>query len=145
MIKFDRLRPFPVIHRLSAIISAVFWGVRVCSSLSDFDAVRASSFLLCECLPTPPRLDRTHKPNNEPPRISPHRLKAAGAIRIKFVFQIVKDQLSSSGVRFKNPGNSSHCQEARSTNVVHLREMTTTLISRELHDFLHRQNNDIKL
>ena len=108
MIKFDRLRPFPVIHSVSAIFSAIFWGVRVCSSLSDFDAVRASSFLLCECLPTPPRLDRTHKPNNEPPRISPHRLKAAGAIRIKFVFQIVKDQLSSSGCgvrKFQRAGN----------------------------------------
>ena len=45
LIKFDRLRPFPIIHRLLAIVSSVFWDVRVCSSLSQFDRVRIPSFL----------------------------------------------------------------------------------------------------
>ena len=37
LIKFVRLRPFPVIHRVLAIMSPVFFG---CSSLSQFDRVR---------------------------------------------------------------------------------------------------------
>ena len=47
-------------------------------------------------LPTSRTLSRFCSGQRTGARISPHRLPAAGAIRIQFVFQVVKDQLSSS-------------------------------------------------
>ena len=47
LIKFVRLRSFPVIHRVLAIISPRFSG---CSSLIEFDAVRSNP-QLCEWFP----------------------------------------------------------------------------------------------
>ena len=44
MFEFVRLRSFLVIHRVFAIVFVFFGGVRVCSTLSQFDRLRISPF-----------------------------------------------------------------------------------------------------
>ena len=109
-------RPFPVFPSLKS--SPEF--ARLHLSSTEFDAIRSRSNPIIpprradEISPRillklstnhflkttlSPLRRRTLKANNEPPRISPHRLMAAGAIRINS-FQDVKDHLSSSGFAF---------------------------------------------
>ena len=48
LIKFDRVRPFLVIHRLFAAKFLFFQGVRVCSTSFEFDAVRIHPYFFGE-------------------------------------------------------------------------------------------------
>ena len=83
LIKFDRLRPSLVFHRLSSPVSVVF----------KFDRLRfSSSELRCTNgrLLTPYEPDAPKNSSNEPPRITPS--PDDGVIRIKNCFQDVKDQ-----------------------------------------------------
>ena len=59
--EFDRLRPFLVIHCVSAVISPFLRGVRVCSSLFEFDAVRKRP---AYALSPAKNQERTHQSEN---------------------------------------------------------------------------------
>ena len=102
---------------------------------------------------------RTLKANNEPPRISPHRLMAAGAIRINS-FQDVKDHLSSSGFVFLkfmratsrgmgfSPFHGLHSHTAPSSKIAKLKAMMATLVSGNstlISSPSTKQINDIKV
>ena len=66
-IKFDRLRPFLVIRRVFVIDFPFFWVFefdQVRRSSTDFESLQSSQAPLCECLPTPHRLDHTHSEQN---------------------------------------------------------------------------------
>ena len=118
-IKFDRLRPFPVIHRFYAIISPFFGGVRVRSSSTQFDRLRKPSFLPGEPRCVSPRtLPEFSTTFSDPLSTSRHHTlqaksdphgsaRTSAGLRGRSVInsiQDVKDQLSSSGFGFENPG-----------------------------------------
>ena len=96
--QFVRVRStstIPIFYRLLVIFYLFFWGVRVCSSSTQFERVRIPPFLLWMCLRTANKTGTGSElrgacpafvpSNNEPPRINPHRLTAAGAIRYEFI------------------------------------------------------------
>ena len=120
LIKFDRLRPFAVKHRLLVIVFPSFWRVRVRRSSIDFESHHSSqasracrsgrAFMRRKWTRSRDRFDFL---NCLLTTLSKRLSRRFGAVRsnrwlrgrsVINLFQDVKDQLSTSGCGFEKPG-----------------------------------------